>query len=339
MLIDQRNNGAAVTIGAGSTYALDRWKGFGIAADGVFTLQQDSSAPAGFNKSLKATVTTADASIDATQTYLVFQSVEGNNIIDFDFGNAGAKTVTLSFWVRSSLTGTFGGALRNGASNRSYVFTYSISAADTWEKKSVTVTGDTTGTWLKDTGTGMNVTFSLGAGIDRSETAGAWYASNRPGATGQVQVIGTLNATWYVAGVQLELGSVSTEFSNAGGTIQGELAACQRYYYRAGVGETEVYAALTNSGFVQSSTVVIGMAALPVTMRTRPSTTVDVSNVGFRQSNGVTIGTSALTIDASQSSANIVSFSATVTSATAATPGFFVKNNNGAGFIGFSAEL
>jgi hypothetical protein len=230
MVIDQRNAGASVTVNtAGSTFTVDRWRGTGQATDGVFTLQQDSSAPAGFTKSIKATVTTADASIASTQVYFVAQAIEGNNVADFDFGLSSAKTITLSFWVRSSLTGTFGGSIRNSDVNRSYPFSYSIAVADTWEKKSVTIAGDTTGTWLKDSGKGLDLIFSLGAGTDRLGTAGAWNSNNNIGATGQTNVIGTLNATWYSTGVQVEIGNVATAFQTATGTIQGELAACQRY--------------------------------------------------------------------------------------------------------------
>jgi hypothetical protein len=269
MILDQRNTASsAITINGSNIYTLDRWVGFGQAADGVFTVQQDSSAPTGFTKSLKATVTTADASIAATQSYFVAQRIEGPNIFDFAFGSAGAKTITVSFWVRSSLTGTFGASIRNGTNDRSYVFSYSISVADTWEKKTATIPGDTTGTWLTDNTTGLQLTFGLGQGTDRAETAGAWYASNRVGVTGQTQVIGTLNATWYVTGVQLEIGNVATPFQTATGTLQGELAACQRYYYRATIAVTP---SRLGVGIVSSTTNADLTIFYPVPMRTSPT--------------------------------------------------------------------
>jgi hypothetical protein len=231
MVIDQRNAGAAVTVNSTtSQYPVDRFRGRGESTDGVFTLQQDTSVPAGFSKSVKATVTTADASIGSTQMYFYTTLLEGQTIADFDFGTANAKTITLSFWVRSSLTGTFGGSVRNGTSDRSYPYSYSISVADTWEKKTITLAGDTSGTWVTTNAVAMSITWALGAGTDRVGTAGAWNANNNVGVTGQTQVISTLNATWYITGVQLEIGNVATAFQTATGTIQGELAACQRYF-------------------------------------------------------------------------------------------------------------
>jgi len=229
MRIDQRNAGAAVTINSASnTYSVDRFFGRGDTSDGVFTLDQTTTAPAGFTNSVLATVTTADASIGATQRYQIGQRIEGFNIADLGWGTASAKTVTLSFWVRSSLTGTFGGALTNAAANRSYPYTYTISSADTWEQKSVTIAGDTSGTWETGTAIGIQLLFSLGAGSTYLGTAGSWAATLYTGVTGQTQVIGTLNATWYITGVQLEVGSVASSFERR--PYGTELALAQRYY-------------------------------------------------------------------------------------------------------------
>jgi hypothetical protein len=229
MQIDQRNAGASVTVNNNfQFYTIDRWQGIGQATDGVFTLQQSTVAPAGFQNSLLATVTTADTSLGATQSYIITQPVEGFNSADFAWGTANAQTVTLSFWVRSSLTGTFGGSLRNGDGTRSYPFSYNISAANTWEYKTVTAAGDTTGTWGTGNGRGAMVFFSLGGGTDRLGTAGAWNANNNQGATGQVNPIATSGATWAITGVQLEKGSNATSFDyRPYGT---ELALCQRYF-------------------------------------------------------------------------------------------------------------
>jgi len=178
MRIDQRNAGAAVTVNsANNFYVVDRFFGSGQVTDGVFTVQQSTTAPTNFTNSIIATVTTADASLGATQQYIVGQAVEGFNAADLRWGTANALTVTLSFWVRSSLTGTFGGSLVNSGFNRSYPFTYSISSANTWEQKTVTIAGDTSGTWLTDNGVGIRVLFSLGAGSTYAGTAGAWDGS------------------------------------------------------------------------------------------------------------------------------------------------------------------
>jgi len=231
MQIDQRNGGASITVNNNfQFYTIDRWQGIGQATDGVFTLQQSTVAPAGFQNSLLATVTTADTSLGAAQSYIILQPVEGFNSADFAWGTANAQTVTLSFWVRSSLTGTFGGSLRNGDGTRSYPFSYNISAANTWEYKTVTAAGDTTGTWGTGNGRGAMVFFSLGSGTDRLGTAGAWNANNNQGATGQVNPIATSGATFYITGVQLEKGSNATSFDyRPYGT---ELALCQRYYQK-----------------------------------------------------------------------------------------------------------
>jgi hypothetical protein len=224
MRIAQRGT-AAVTVSGG--FPVDRFPTT-HSSDGAFSAQQDSSAPAGFNNSVKFTVTTADASIGATQVLLLRQFIEGNNIADLGWGTANAKTVTLSFWVRSSVTGTFGGSIGNNANDRYYSYSYSISSADTWEYKTVTIAGDTSGTWLTDTGIGIRVYFSLTAGADRVQAAGSWQTTGGfiAGSTGQVQLLETLNATWYITGVQLEVGSVATPFERR----PYELALCQRYY-------------------------------------------------------------------------------------------------------------
>jgi hypothetical protein len=228
MRIDQRNAGAAVT-GSGD-FPVDRFSDFN-STDGAFSAQQDSSAPAGFVNSVKITATTADGTLTTTQQLNFQQRIEGTNVADLGWGTANAKTVTLSFWVRSSLTGTFGGSLKNSANNRSYPFTYSISVADTWEYKTVTVAGDTSGTWLTTTGIGLRVAFGLGVGPDRSGTAGVWAGANYDSATGAVSVIGTLNATWFITGVQLEVGSVATPFERR--PFGAELALCQRYFEKS----------------------------------------------------------------------------------------------------------
>jgi hypothetical protein len=254
MRIDQRNAGASVTVNSTTvTHPVDRFFGQGQSTDGVFTLQQSSTAPAGFSTSVVATVTTADASVGTTQFYLFGQRIEGFNTSDLSFGTASAKTVTLSFWTRSSLTGTFGGVLTNDGFTRSYPFTYSISVADTWEYKTVTIAGDTTGTWVGSTnGVGLRIFWGLGVGADRSGTADAWAGVQYLSATGAVSVIGTLNATWYVTGVQLEAGSVATPFERR--QYGQELALCQRYFEKSynadvapGSASTIGYSSLSNS--------------------------------------------------------------------------------------------
>ena len=152
-------------------------------------------------------------SILSTDQFLVKQDIEGLNVYDLNWGTANAKTVTLSFYVRSSLTGTFGGAFQNSSANRNYPFSYSISTSNTWEKKTITIAGDTSGTWLKTNGKGIAVIFSLGTGATYSATAGAWTASSFiTSATGATSVVGTNGATFYITGVQLEAGEQASGF-------------------------------------------------------------------------------------------------------------------------------
>jgi hypothetical protein len=229
MTVDQRNAGASVTVNTnGWTYSVDRFAGYGQATDGAYTLQQSSTAPTGFTNSLKATVTTADSSIGAGQLYFISQAIEGFNIGDLGWGTASAKTVTLSFWVQSSLTGTFGGSVINGGYTRSYPFTYTISSANTWEQKTITISGDTTGTWATNNTVGLYISLNLGCGSTYSGTAGSWAGSQYWNATGSTQVISTLSATFYITGVQLEVGSSATGYEYR--LYNQELSACQRYY-------------------------------------------------------------------------------------------------------------
>jgi hypothetical protein len=228
MVIDQRNAGASVTP-ASSTYSLDRWQA-SMSAASKFSFQQNAGSvtpPTGFSNYLGVTSTSA-YSVSSTETFLIRQPIEGFNTADLGFGTANAKTVTLSFWVQSSLTGTFGGALYNGDGTRSYPFTYTISSANTWTQISVTIAGDTSGTWVGATnGIGLYVSFSLGSGSTRSGTAGAWASAYYPSATGATSVVGTNGATFYITGVQLEVGSSATGYEYENYTSL--LSKCQRY--------------------------------------------------------------------------------------------------------------
>lgn len=232
MVIDQRNAGASVTP-TDQTYSLDRWK-CRVSQASKYTVQQNAGSvtpPAGYKNYLGVTSSSA-YSIGASDYFAVLQIVEGLNTYDLSWGTASASTITISFWVRSSLTGTFGGSLMNSAENRSYPFTYTISAANTWEQKSVTIAGDQSGTWLTTNGIGLYMIFGLGVGSTYSGTAGAWAASSTIlSATGATSVVGTNGATFYVTGVQLEKGSTATSFDYRPYTTETQL--CYRYYFRA----------------------------------------------------------------------------------------------------------
>ena len=231
MVIDQRNAGASVTVTA-VNFSVDRFFGY-ASVTSKFTVQQNAGAvtpPVGFIKYLGAT-SSAATSLGAADFYLLTHRIEGFNIADLAWGTASAATVTLSFQVRSSLTGTFGGSLSNGSANRSYPFTYSIPVANTWTTISVTVAGDTSGTWATDNSNGMSINFGLGVGTTYSGTAGSWSGAPYFSATGATSVVGTNGATFYITGVQLEKGATATSFDyRPYGT---ELVLCQRYYQKS----------------------------------------------------------------------------------------------------------
>ena len=266
MVIDQRNAGASVTPTNGS-FALDRWKFF-VTQTSRLTCQQNAGSvtpPVGFGNYLGVTSSSA-YSVGSTDYFCFNQPIEGFNTSDLAWGTANARTVTLSFWVRSSLTGTFGGALNNGAFNRSYPFSYTVSSANTWTQISITIPGDTTGTWVGSTnGIGLNVTFGLGSGSTNSGTAGSWASGFLVQPTGTVSVVGTNGATFYVTGVQLERNTTATPFEWIPYTT--ELQLCQRYFYLLnGAG---MAAAST-----RSTTNCYSPVNFPVDMRTSPSATL-----------------------------------------------------------------
>jgi hypothetical protein len=288
MRIDQRNAGASVT--PSNSYTLDRWKGT-TSASSKYTIQQSSTAPTGFKNSLLVTSSSA-YSLTASDFFVVGQSIEGFNIADLGWGAAGASSITISFWVRSSLTGNFGGSLRNSSYNRSYPFSYTILSANTFEYKTVTVAGDTTGTWSSDNSSGIEVLFSLGVGSTYSGTAGAWAGANYISATGATSVVGTSGATFYITGVQLEPGTVATPFERR--SYGAELALCQRYF---------ISQECNAVGHVQASVGAENMTInLPVLMRSAPTIAVSGSPTIFDGITGSNVIT-AIGINNSVSSA------------------------------------
>ena len=228
MVIDQRNAGASVTVTTSGQFAVDRFQSAATAGS-KFSMQQNAGSvtpPAGFANYLGAT-SLSSYSVGSTDVFGLRQIVEGFNAADLAWGTANAQPITISFWVRSSLTGTFGLGLGNSGFSRAYAATYTINSANTWEYKTVTIAGDTTGTWLTTNGAGIQLTFGLGYGSSYSGTAGVWNAGSYFMPTGATSVVGTNGATFYITGVQLEKGSTATSFDyRPYGT---ELALCQRY--------------------------------------------------------------------------------------------------------------
>jgi hypothetical protein len=229
MRIDQRFAGGSTNPGF-RTYFVDRWA-VGDDTTGTLVAGQNSSVPAGqgYTTSLRAAVGVTDTSLSTTEEAFMDQRIEGYNIADFNLGTASAKQFTLSFWVRSSITGTYTVALSNSALNRSYVAPYTISAADTWEYKTITLTGDTSGTWLTDNGIGIRIKWVFAAGPDlRTATPNSWIAGNFSSVTGAANLMSITSSAFHLTGVQLELGPVATPFEQR--SYGQELALCQRYY-------------------------------------------------------------------------------------------------------------
>lgn len=273
MRIDQRNAGAAVT-STGDIYCVDRW-GIGHGAPvNAFTAQRSTDAPAGFTHSLLITAGTGAGASSAGYAVLR-QAIEGNNVADLGFGTANAQAVTISFRVKSSRTGTFGVVVRNNAGTRAYGATYAISAANTWETKTITIPGDTSGTWLTDNSIGLHLFFDLGAGSNYNITAGAWTTgTNMFGVTGTTKLTDATGATMRVTGVKLEKGSVATPFEvRQYGT---ELALCQRYYFQfnsSGLSDNAyAYSPYSPASYASlpNSSAAVPMY-FPVTMRAAPT--------------------------------------------------------------------
>jgi len=335
MVIDQRNAGASVTNIAGAfTYVLDRWQYYAAQAS-KFTVQQNAGSvtpPAGFKNYLGVTSSSA-YSITSTDLFSLQQVLEGFNVADLGWGSVGAQSVTLSFWVRSSLTGTFGGVLQNtnSGANRSYPFTFSISAANTWEQKTITVAGDTSGTWGSTNGEGLTLKFGLGVGSTYSGTAGAWAGSNFWSATGATSVVGTNGATFYITGVQLEKGSTATSFDyRPYGT---ELALCQRYYWKnTGASYTPF-----GAGTIANGTTAYGcMNKFPVTMRTGPSASYSGTKLQYGSSSWP-----VTSIVGNQSSSDMAYHDVTASTALMVAGGcaLWIGNNSSSDYVQYSAEL
>jgi hypothetical protein len=303
MVIDQRNAGASVTVSGGPTYTVDRWKAWTITG-GTATVQQSSTTPTGSTNSLLWTVTGTDSSLAAGDYYLLAQYIEGYNTADLNWGataaSAGktASPITVSFWVRSSVTGTFSGVVSNNGQSRSYPFTYTINSANTWEYKTATIPGDTSGTWETTNSTGIQLYFCLGVGSTYTGTANAWAGTVYLGATGQTNLMATNGATFYITGVQLEKGSTATSFDyRPYGT---ELYLCQRYYWPFIFGDS-LGQTPGPVGFGETTTTFIAPLQYPQTMRATPTISTTNLAADFR----ARYGGSAITCSLVPSGVNV----------------------------------
>ena len=333
MVIDQRNAGASVTITANPQYTVDRWFA-GVSNASKISVQQSSTAPSGFTKSMLVTSLAATTPA-AGDVYYMQQSIEGFNVADLDFGLATAKTITISFWVRSSLTGTFGAVLLNAGSNRSFPFNYTISAANTWTQITQTIAGDTTGTWATDNTTGFQLRVGLGAGSTYQGVAGSWGTTNAVTTTTATNVVGTNGATFYITGVQLEVGSKATTFDTR--AYGQELALCQRYFYKNkgdGSGNGPYGMGHCRSNYLR------GLIHLPVIMRTTPTMTNTGTDADYIVTSGTSDFTSFVTRPSLDNGGNqILAFRVQVS--TGMTNGYaaLLSLNSSSSYLDFSAEL
>ena len=233
MQVNQRGNGSLTINSSSSQFPCDRWVARGEGGSKAYTIQQVSIASSGqgVRNAIKVTSSQA-ASVSSSDIFNVRQMVEGFNIQRMNFGESGCKSMTLSFTVRSSVAGTHSGAIQNSAQNRSYPFTYTLSA-DTWTDISVTIPPITDGSsWNETNGVGVRVVFDMGSGDNFRGTAGQWNSAQDEGATGSVRILENNGATWEVTKVQLEVGTESTDFEHR--SFGDELRLCERYHQRVG---------------------------------------------------------------------------------------------------------
>ena len=331
MVIDQRNAGASVSV-SGTVYSVDRFP-VGASQSGKFTVQQNAGSvtpPAGFSNYLGATVgASANVTVGSSDYFYIKQAIEGYNTADLNWGSSNAKTVTLSFWVRSSVTGAFGGSIYNSATDRSYPFTYTISSANTWEYETITIPGDTSGTWVGATnGIGVQCLFALGYGSSYLGTVNTWQSGFYGAPTGSTNWITTNSATFYITGVQLEAGTTASPFEYR--QIGTEFSLCQRYYQLA---DGYVGSAYITTNYVCNLTFTTAMRAAPTVGETGVNTITYPGNVDYTQSSISISINGGSRVSTTSAQINLGNFSSLVTNT------YVLLHNVGSGSITLSAEL
>jgi len=332
MMIDQRNGGSSTTPTANDTYTLDRWAAE-LAISSKYSVQQSSDAPSGFKNSMLIT-SLSSYSLTANDFYMMQYRVEGFDAARFNWGSSNAKNATLSFWVKSSLTGTFGGAFENSANNRAYAFSYTINSANTWEYKTITVSGDQTGTWLTTNGIGIRLRFALGVGSTYSGTGGVWGSTRYFSVTGATSVVSTSGATWQLAGVQLEVGDTATDFEyeSYGTTLQ----KCKRYYQK--FGNLGGYDVVAFAGIAPYTTQVQAATPLSPEMRVTPS--LSLANIAAADTVNPQVAVTSAAVNSGTHN-NKIAWVAYYTSGslTAFRPYYLRVDGTSTGYIAFDAEL
>jgi hypothetical protein len=334
MTIDQRNAGASVTQGTSDTYSLDRFLGYGNITS-KFTMQQSSTAPAGFVNSVVITSSAATV-VGSSDQYYFAQKIEGYNTADLGWGTANAKTVTLSFWARASVIGTYSVFLLNDGSAYSYVANYTISVANTFEYKTITIVAPTVGTWLTTNGVGIYLGWDLGSGSTFNQTAGSWQAANKRATSGSTQLVATSGATLYITGAQLEVGSTATSFDyRPYGT---EFSLCERYFQKY---KGNSVGGSADGAFVAAPIFTATESYTGLTfpqMRTGPSLSYSSLN-DFTFYSDATSRTPLTNFVTNGSSNNRMEIYLTWSSNLTAGFSAWVRINKASGFYSFSAEL
>ena len=321
MAIDQRNVGASATSN-GSVYTVDRFEFQMSSVTNVQTYQQVTDAPAGFNKSLKITNNSTTQATAAGVLCTPRQKIEGLNTAYLNWGTSDAQTVTVSFWVKASVTGTYPVALTNNNFSRSFVTNYTVSVANTWEYKTVTIAGDTSGTWTVDTTTGINVLFSLDTGSTYQTTAGSWQAGNYRGTSSDVHFLANASATWQITGVQLEANTTATPFENLQYTTQLQL--CQRYL--------PAFSGISNwfgFGIIINTSRLFSTATYKIPTRVAPTGLVISSASHFQCGDMIATSNlaSAISISSSGTDSALLDVTSSVANLTAARPGVVVPTS------------
>ena len=334
MSIAQYGTSTSIAAGGNSGYSCDRFRCDSSVGTAITSAQSTSVVPAGFGYSLS--YTTGTGTTAAGDNAEIVQFIEANNLSDIGFGSANAKTLMLSFWARSSLTGSFGIVIENGAGTRQYLTTYSLPTANTWTQITIALPADTGGTWtLTGNGRGLNIRWDMGIGTSNSgASTNAWGNSSFYGITGAVKPTQNTGATFYITGVQLEVGSSATGFEYV--NYQTSLANCQRYYQQL----NENPSTLGILGFVDATTSLLTYYYFPVSMRTAPTfgTSGTASDYSVRSS-ASTVTTCSVVPTGTASDANRIRIIATVTAGLVAGQSAALVGGTTNGILNFSAEL
>ena len=339
MQIAQRGTSVASITGTGYN-TNDRWR-MDLGTIGTWTNSVENDAPtgSGFRKSFKVLCTTADASPASGDFFAVAQDLEGQNVQAIKKGSSAAEQLTISFWVKANVTGTYVVELYDNDNTRHTAKQYTVSASATWEYKTITFAADTTGVLDNDNASSFRVSFMLGQGSSfTSGTLPTSWASvtNANRAVGQVNLASATNNYWQVTGVQLEVGAVATPFEFL--PAQQELAQCQRYYYRIQASAATMYPSIATAAVSQTTTNVIGSIQNPVSMRDVPSS-LEWSTLAYQRWDGTMFAVSNVGIDANTDTPLGFMANWTVAATSASTAGRILGNNSASSYFAVNAEL